>query len=106
MVRIAFAEPVRARLTQPADIVIDDEAAIVAQLATCDVLVSMGFDKAMAAAAPRLKLVQLPGAGLDRVERSALPPGAHLANVYGHEAGIAEYVIGATGLFNANYMKR
>ena len=49
----------------------------------------------MGAAARRLKLVQVPGAGLDRIDRSALPAGAWLANVYGHEVGIAEYVIGA-----------
>src|SRR5207253_4839756 len=48
-----------------------------------------------AAAARRLKLVQVPGAGLDRIDRSALPAGVWLANAYGHETGIAEYVIGA-----------
>jgi antitoxin (DNA-binding transcriptional repressor) of toxin-antitoxin stability system len=36
----------------------------------------------------------VPGAGLDRIDRSALPSGAWLANVYGHEVGIAEYVLG------------
>lgn len=103
MVKIAFAgtfagqlaEPVRARLIMPTEIVLDDEAAIAAHLPTCDVLVSMGFDQTMATAAPNLKLVQVPGAGLDRIERGALPPATKLANVYGHEAGIAEYVIGA-----------
>jgi phosphoglycerate dehydrogenase-like enzyme len=49
----------------------------------------------MGAAGRRLKLVQVPGAGLDRIDRSALPTGTWLANVYGHEIGIAEYVIGA-----------
>src|SRR5207245_826297 len=39
--------------------------------------------------------VQLPGAGPDRIDRSALPNGTWLANAYGHEVGIAEYVIGA-----------
>src|SRR5262249_8339312 len=33
--------------------------------------------------------------GLDRVDRSAIPAGTWLANAYGHEVGIAEYVIGA-----------
>jgi len=42
-----------------------------------------------------LKLVQVPGVGLDRIDRSALPDGVSLANVHGHETGIAEYVIGA-----------
>jgi phosphoglycerate dehydrogenase-like enzyme len=49
----------------------------------------------MAEAAPRLRLVQVPGAGLDRIDRAALRPGVRLANAYGHEAGIAEYIIGA-----------
>src|SRR5262249_55044371 len=53
------------------------------------------FGREMAAAANRLKLVQVPGAGLDRIDRSALPAGTRLANVYGHEAGIAEYVLAA-----------
>src|SRR6185436_2792958 len=49
----------------------------------------------MGAGARRLKLVQVPGAGIDRIDRTALPAGARLANVYGHEVGIAEYVMGA-----------
>jgi phosphoglycerate dehydrogenase-like enzyme len=49
----------------------------------------------MAQAAPRLRLVQVPGAGLDRIDRGALGPGTALANAYGHDVGIAEYVIGA-----------
>ena len=49
----------------------------------------------MGRAATRLKLVQVPGAGVDRIDRSALPASAFLANAYGHEVGIAEYVIGA-----------
>jgi phosphoglycerate dehydrogenase-like enzyme len=55
----------------------------------------MALTAEMGRAAARLKLVQVPGAGLDRIDGSALPPGAMLANAYGHEAGIAEYVIGA-----------
>jgi phosphoglycerate dehydrogenase-like enzyme len=45
--------------------------------------------------ARRLRLIQVPGAGLDRIDRSAMPPGAALAKVHGHESGIAEYVLGA-----------
>jgi phosphoglycerate dehydrogenase-like enzyme len=89
------AEPVRARLSIPCEVIADDEAGIVARLADVDVLVSMGFSRRMAEAARRLRLVQVPGAGLDRIDRSALPPGTRLANAYGHEAGIAEYIIGA-----------
>ena len=103
MLRIAFAgtfsatlEPsVRARLEMPCDVIVGDEIGIVARLSEVDVLVTLAFNREMAAAAKKLKLVQAPGAGLDRIDRSALPAGASLANVYGHEVGIAEYVIGA-----------
>ena len=89
------AQPVRARLSLPCEVMLGDEAALVPQLAKVDVLVSMGFSARMAEAAPRLRLVQVPGAGLDQIDRGALRPGTRLANAYGHEAGIAEYVIGA-----------
>lgn len=86
---------VRARLAVPCEVGVTDEAAAASRLADVDVLVTMGFTREMGQAAKRLKLVQVPGAGVDRIDRSALPPGAALANVYGHEVGIAEYVIGA-----------
>jgi len=86
---------VRSRLTVPCEVGVTDEAGAVSRLRDVDVLVSMGFTREMGQAAKRLRLVQVPGAGLDRVDRSALPSGAALANVYGHEVGIAEYVIGA-----------
>ncbi len=93
---VRLAEPVRARLSVPCDVIADDdEARILPRLADANVLVSMGFTRDMASAGPRLRLIQVPGAGLDRIDRSALRDGMHLANAYGHEAGIAEYVVGA-----------
>jgi len=102
MLRVAFAgtfparleEPVRRHLTTTCEVVVFDEVGILAQLAEIDVLVTMALTAEMGRASTRLKLVQVPGAGLDRIDRSALPDGAWLANVYGHETGIAEYVIG------------
>ena len=91
---VRLMEPVRARLTVPCEIATGDEAEILTSLADADVLVSMGYTRAMAHAGRRLRLIQVPGAGLDRIDRSALRPEMHLANAYGHEAGIAEYVIG------------
>jgi phosphoglycerate dehydrogenase-like enzyme len=101
--RVAFAgtfarslEPrVRARLDVPCAVTLADEDDVARGLGDVDVLVSMAFTRRMAAAATRLKLVQVPGAGLDRVDRAALPAGVWLANAYGHETGIAEYVLGA-----------
>jgi phosphoglycerate dehydrogenase-like enzyme len=103
MLRVAFAgifsasleEPVRRHPSIPCDIIVSDEVGIISQLSEIDVLVTMALTAEMGRASTRLKLVQVPGAGLDRIDRSALPKGASLANVYGHETGIAEYVIGA-----------
>jgi phosphoglycerate dehydrogenase-like enzyme len=90
-----LAEPVRQRLSLPCDMVVDDETGVIPRLADVDVLVSMAFSARMAEAAPRLRLVQVPGAGIDRIDRSALRPGTYLANAYGHDTGIAEYIVGA-----------
>ena len=87
--------PLRAQLRMPCQIVVADEAAIVSKLGDVDVLVTMSFTRQMAAAAPQLRLVQVPGAGLDRIDRGALGPGTALANAYGHEVGIAEYILAA-----------
>ena len=103
MLRVAFVgtftasleQPVRQHLTVPCEIVVASEADIVPRLPEIDVLVTMGLTAEMGQAATRLKLVQVPGAGVDRVDRAAVPAGAVLANAYGHEVGIAEYVIGA-----------
>src|SRR3989442_15660069 len=103
ILQVAFAgtfsatlEPtVRARLEMPCDVIVADETGIVSQLSDVDVLITLAFTREMGTAVKRLKLVQVPGAGLDRIDRGALPAGAFLANVYGHEVGIAEYVLGA-----------
>lgn len=90
-----LADPVRDRLRAPFEIVLADESTIAAVLPDVDVLVTMAFTREMAAVTKRLRLVQVPGAGLDRIDRSALPTGTALANAYGHEVGIAEWVFGA-----------
>jgi phosphoglycerate dehydrogenase-like enzyme len=103
MLQVAFAgtfsarleERVREHLRLPCNVIVADEASIIPRLAEVDVLVTMAFTRDMGLVARRLKLVQVPGAGLDRVDRSALPAAAALANAYGHETGIAEYVLGA-----------
>jgi phosphoglycerate dehydrogenase-like enzyme len=91
----SLEQPIRNHLTIPCNIVVSDEEAIIPLLGAADVLVTMGFTAAMGRAATKLKLVQVPGAGVDRIDRTALPAGTGLANVYGHETGIAEYAIGA-----------
>lgn len=60
-----IAETVRARLPLPCDVIVGDETSIIQQLGDVEVLVSMGFATRMAEAAPRLRLMQVPGAGLN-----------------------------------------
>src|SRR3989442_3086304 len=103
MLKVAFAgtfaatlEPaVRSHLAVPCEVIVGDEAGIVGTLGDVDALITLAFTREMAAAAGRLKLVQVPGAGLDRIDRAALAPATALANVSGHEVGIAEYLLGA-----------
>lgn len=102
-VRIAFAGPfarhfegpVRQYLAIPCDTVTADESGIASRLADVDVLVTLAFTRAMGEAARRLRLIQVPGAGLDRIDRAAIADGTWLANAYGHEVGIAEHAMGA-----------
>ena len=91
----SFSDRVRAHLSVPCDIALTDEETVISLMPRVDVLVTLVFTDAMGDAGKRLKLIQVPGAGLDRIARSAIPPGASLANAYGHDTGIAEYVLGA-----------
>ena len=91
----SFADRVRAHLATPCEFIHTDERNAGDVLPEVDVLVTLVFTREMGAAAKRLRLIQVPGAGLDRIDRSAMPPGSSLAKVHGHEAGIAEYVLGA-----------
>ncbi len=45
--------------------------------------------------APRLRLLQLPGAGFDAIDFEAVPAGCAVCNVYEHEIGISEYIVAA-----------
>ena len=69
----SLEDAIRRNLTIPCEIVVSDEAGIIARLPEIDVLVTMVLSDETARAATRLKLVQVPGAGLDRIDRAALP---------------------------------
>jgi len=57
-----------------------------------DAIVSM-FWSSTDLPADQLKLIHLPGAGLDGIDFGALPTGCRVCNVYEHEIGIAEYCV-------------
>jgi len=69
-----------------------DRAALLAELGDADAVVTMSWAAGMPPA-PHLRLLQLPGAGLDAVDLAAVPPTATVCNVYEHEIGIGEYVL-------------
>ena len=70
---VRLADRVRRHLNVECEMILADESGVVGLLPEVDVLVTLGFTREMGAAAARLKLVQVPGAGLDRIDRSALP---------------------------------
>jgi len=111
--RVAFVGPLTCtfsgsvvkKMSIACEAILTDEAAVLAEMASVDVIVTLAFNKAMGDTARRLRLVQVPGAGLDRIDRAAIPRDAALANVYGHEIGIAEYAIGAMLTLSREFVK-
>lgn len=69
------------------------EASVLPRLPEADVLVASRVTPVMAAAASRLRLLHVPGAGLDRVAFEALAPGVTVCNTFHHGRSIAEHVV-------------
>ena len=61
-------------------------------LSRADAVVSMDWPASMPPS-PRLKLLQLPGAGIDEIDLDSVPAQATVCNVFEHETGISEYVL-------------
>lgn len=73
----------------------DDPASdLVRLLAEADALIAMRYGAEMPPA-PRLRLLQLPGAGYDQIDFDAVPAACAVCNMFEHEIGIAEYVMAA-----------
>jgi len=70
------------------------KAAYAALLAEADAVVAMSWP-ADGPPAPRLKLLQLPGAGFDGIDFASVPADTWVCNVFEHEIGIAEYLLAA-----------
>ena len=70
-----------------------DGADVSTAAATADVLVCSSVSAELVAAAPRLRLVQVAGAGYDRVPLEALGPNVAVANTFHHGRSIAEHVM-------------
>ena len=89
--------PLRALLRTDWEVIVADHTdrdAHARALLDADAIVSMDWP-ADAPPAPRLRLIQLPGAGTDEIRFDAVPPSASVCNAFEHEIGIAEFVLGA-----------
>jgi phosphoglycerate dehydrogenase-like enzyme len=90
------ADDLRARLATKWRVVPVPEgagrAAIAEAFAEADAIFTHHFDGGLPPT-PRLKLLQVPGAGYDPIDLAALPACCTVCNVHGHETGIAEYVL-------------
>lgn len=100
-------EAFRRALTTPVSLVAaptlrDDD--VVPLLADADAFITKRFTAAMGAAAKRLRLIHAPGAGTNEIDLVAVPDGAVVCNVYGHGAGIAEYVFMAILALNSDLL--
>lgn len=71
------------------------DGGVMDDLADADVFVGSRFTAEMAAAAGRLRLVHVNGAGTDKVAFDSLRQETMVANTFNHEQSIAEYVAGA-----------
>lgn len=70
-----------------------DDPRLAEAAAAADVLVCSSTTPELLATMPRLRLVHVTGAGVDRIPLAALPGDVRLANTYHHGRSIAEHVM-------------
>jgi phosphoglycerate dehydrogenase-like enzyme len=98
-----FADSIREHLVIPAEVIpvaTESGPEMAAAVRDADVLVNGAFLPEWAGTTPRLRLVHAVGAGYDGITLTAVPAGCQVANVYGHDYGIAEYVFMAMAALN------
>jgi phosphoglycerate dehydrogenase-like enzyme len=67
-------------------------AEVAAALIDADAVSPIGWNASMPPA-PKLKLIQVAGAGTDAIDFTAIPKGVTVCNAFGHEGAIGEYVL-------------
>jgi phosphoglycerate dehydrogenase-like enzyme len=91
----ALDSTLQRKLAVPANIVKLKESAAPATLATAfaaaDVIIALSYRNMPPA--PRLQLLQAPGAGLDQIALEQVPAQAAVCNAYGHDVAGAEYSV-------------
>ncbi len=78
---------------------------LMAMLPGTDVLIYQVFTREMTRLADSLKLIQSIGAGYERIDLAAVPPGCQVAIAYEHERAIGEWIVMAMIALNRDAMK-
>ena len=88
-------DTLKSKLTTPANITrLKENTApdvLAAHMANANVVIALKYD-AMPPA-PKLRLLQVPGAGLDQIQFDQVPKQATICNAYGHDVAGGEYVV-------------
>jgi phosphoglycerate dehydrogenase-like enzyme len=93
-VKVLVTEPLIARYLDGWEALLGrPDAEVVERLPDVDVLVATRVTAEMAAAATKLRLLHVAGAGLDRIAFDALAPGVTVCNTFHHGRSIAEHVV-------------
>ena len=83
-----------------------DVPGLLKALRQADAFIALGWRAEWGGAAPGLRLIQSPGAGVDTYDARGLPPCCSLCNVYEHATPIAEYVLGAMVALTGKWLSR
>lgn len=89
-----YLDLLRARVSSPADWRVADYGSqeLPGLVAEADIYIGFYFSADLARAARSLKLLQVSGAGVERIAFDALSGAVVVANTYHHERSIAEYI--------------
>lgn len=90
-----LADLLTSKLSVPVSVTVlmgtEEIGILTAACAEADVIVAMS--NLDLPPAPRLRLLQVAGAGLDRIDLARVRPEAFVCNVYGHDVAAGEYVV-------------
>lgn len=83
-----------------------EQDALATELADADVLVTGSCPPELAALGKKLRLVQVIGAGYEKVAIDSLPRATQVANIFGHEDSMAEYALAATIMLRRGFLQQ
>ncbi len=83
-----------------------DQDTLATELPDADVLITGSCPPELAAVGKKLKLVQVIGAGYEKVAIDSLPRATQVANIFGHEESMAEYALAATIMLRRGFLQQ